>query len=277
MIKYLRLRAINLSQEFSANLTLLGSTASEELITILTSNAVRWAKNGWGGYIKTESSLEIVNPSMTYEDAQKDMQSLLSFFVLQDVNYTFKTHTSWYEYYSKHLLPPAAHIGQYSGAVASRLMPLNVFDAHARGKFTTELIKLHQKKINLWIMLVAPTAFPHTNTSSLHPTWSSAIWSVRINSKWDQYHNASAEATWDYFNNVHQAMNPLRELTPDMGVSINEADIWEENQEDAFWGHENFQRLLDIKHRVDPDNILTNFGAVGFDKNADRYKCYPEQ
>ena len=72
-------------------------------------------------------------------------------------------------------------------------------------------------------------------------------------------------------------MEPLRKLAPGMGVSINEADIWEEDHEHAFWGDANYQRLAGIKRKLDPDNILSNYAAVGWDKSADRYKCYPKQ
>ena len=70
-------------------------------------------------------------------------------------------------------------------------------------------------------------------------------------------------------------MEPLRGLTPDMGVSINEADIWEPNAGRAFWGEGNLQRLEGIK-KIDPGNLMTNWGAVGWDEGDERYKCYPK-
>ena len=264
-------------QEFTANLTTLDSEAIAEFIAILTSNAIGWAAKGWGGYIKTGSSLEIVNPAESFGDAWDDMLPLLFFFHVHGTNYTFKTHGSWYEYYSEHLKPPEAHIGQYAGAVASRLLPPSVFDNAKRGELTSILSTLHKSSLNLWLMLVTPTAFPHTNTSALHPSWRDAIWSVRINAKWDQYYQHTSNEFWQHFNKAHQAMEPLRKLAPDMGVSINEADIWEEDHEPAFWGDANYQRLAGIKRKVDPDNVLSTYMAVGWEKSADRYKCYPKQ
>ena len=62
-----------------------------------------------------------------------------------------------------------------------------------------------------------------------------------------------------------------------MGVSLSEADIWDADYEDVFWGREIIQKLKSIKKRYDPENILTNWGAVGFDMRHERFKCYPKQ
>jgi hypothetical protein len=72
-------------------------------------------------------------------------------------------------------------------------------------------------------------------------------------------------------------MEPLRKLAPHMGVSLNEADIWEKDHRLAFWGEGNYEKLAAIKAEVDPDNVLSTYAAVGWDCRADRYRCYPKQ
>jgi hypothetical protein len=74
---------------------------------------------------------------------------------------------------------------------------------------------------------------------------------------------------------VNKALQPLRDLMPGMGVSMNEADIWKPNHEDGFWGAANYVRLSEIKHEVDPRNVVTNWMAVGWDEGAERFKCNP--
>jgi hypothetical protein len=253
-------------------------------LELVTLDAISWSQKGWGGYIKTDASkskldIEIVKPSSTLDDAQKDIAALISFVKDHEVTkYTFKTHASWYSYYTENLQPTSKHIGGWSGAVASRLLPPFAFDNQTRSSLVDKLLQLYESNLNLWLMLVAPTNFTHTTTSALHPSWKNAIWSVRINDRWDQFKDIPESGTNRLrFENVHEAMKPLRQLAPDMGVSLNEADIWEENSELAFWGAVNYEKLKGIKAIVDPDNVLSTYGAVGWEKGAARYKCYPKQ
>ena len=56
-------------------------------------------------------------------------------------------------------------------------------------------------------------------------------------------------------------------------VSNLSVKILEPNHENAFWG-DNYPRLLSIKQKYDPHNLLTGWDYVGFDSsNAlfDRY------
>ena len=67
----------------------------------------------------------------------------------------------------------------------------------------------------------------------------------------------------------------LRKHAPGMGVSLSEADIWDNDYANVFWSKENAANLRSVKLRYDFDNILTNWGAVGFNKTDDGFRCYP--
>jgi hypothetical protein len=54
----------------------------------------------------------------------------------------------------------------------------------------------------------------------------------------------------------------LRTLDPDSGAYINEADAYEPNWQQAFWGS-NYERLLEIKRKVDPEDVLWCQPCVG--------------
>lgn len=204
------------------------------------------------------------------------MEPLLEYLKDNKQPFNITKFNSWFDYFQVNLEPHSVHLGGSSGAVASRLIPRTVFDGN-RSKLAEELLALHKQNFDLWLMLVTPTNYPHTQTSALHPSWSEAIWSVRIAALWDQYCEPSAEASYGHFKDTHDGMEPLRQLTTGMGVSINEADIWEEKGELAFWGAANYQRLLDEKKKRDPENLLTNWGAVNWNPNDNRYRCYPGQ
>lgn len=61
---------------------------------------------------------------------------------------------------------------------------------------------------------------------------------------------------------THTYVEALRELAPDMGSYINEADPNEPDFQHAFWG-DNYNRLLDIKRKYDPSDVLWCRQCVG--------------
>jgi hypothetical protein len=61
---------------------------------------------------------------------------------------------------------------------------------------------------------------------------------------------------------VTAAMNKIRSITPDAGAYVNEADYFEPDWQKTFWG-ENYARLLDIKHKYDPDGLFFCHHCVG--------------
>lgn len=54
----------------------------------------------------------------------------------------------------------------------------------------------------------------------------------------------------------------LRELSPNTGAYVNEADRYEPDWQRTFWG-DNYARLLQIKRAVDPDDVLWCAPCVG--------------
>lgn len=63
-------------------------------------------------------------------------------------------------------------------------------------------------------------------------------------------------------NRLNKAMAMFREAMPDAGSYANEADFFEADWQKEFWGS-NYQRLLQIKQQVDPENLFTVHHGVG--------------
>lgn len=61
---------------------------------------------------------------------------------------------------------------------------------------------------------------------------------------------------------VTAAMKIIRSATPGTGAYVNEADYFEPDWQQSFWG-EHYGRLLDIKHRYDPDGLFWCHHCVG--------------
>jgi len=61
---------------------------------------------------------------------------------------------------------------------------------------------------------------------------------------------------------VKKAMQELRELAPEAGSYVSESDFFEEHWQKAFWGN-NYDRLLQVKNRYDPDGLFVVHHGVG--------------
>ncbi|KAH6628471.1 hypothetical protein F5144DRAFT_579138 [Chaetomium tenue] len=72
----------------------------------------------------------------------------------------------------------------------------------------------------------------------------------------DAVASAAAEAQ------VKERVAGLRELAPNMGAYMNEADYREPNWQKEFWGS-NYERLVSIKRAVDPDDVFWCTPCVG--------------
>lgn len=83
---------------------------------------------------------------------------------------------------------------------------------------------------------------------------------------------AALAASWDYRNATQEAGirsintdvlgKALRDIAPDMGCYLNEADVYEPDPGQAFWG-DNYARLLELKRSYDPNGTFWCLPCVG--------------
>ncbi len=75
-------------------------------------------------------------------------------------------------------------------------------------------------------------------------------------------HEPDLAAGRDAAESMNKAISIIREATPGAGTYVNEADYFEPEWQHAFWGP-NYDRLLEIKRKMDPDNIFRVHHGVG--------------
>ncbi|KAJ9613552.1 hypothetical protein H2200_003494 [Cladophialophora chaetospira] len=88
----------------------------------------------------------------------------------------------------------------------------------------------------------------------------------------DVYTHIVLPRSWPYLNNTAKLettthlrtveVQALRELAPDTGAYMNEADPTEPNWQETFWG-ENYPRLLEVKRKWDPKGVFWCVPCVG--------------
>jgi hypothetical protein len=275
--------------------------SKNKLIDICTQNADKWATDGWGGYISPGakssqlSGLILMTPKLNHADAVASMKPLTDFAAsLPNVpkeNGVY-SETSFYQAYEKYISPNQEQVG-LGIAIGSRLIPRGLMQstsgqqtvAAAIKKAADMVIPLSSGQTDvlaltygapLQILVTTPSSFETDGSSSVTPTWygsNGAIWHVALGQAFAN--NADVATIQSAFRTANQAAQVLRDATPGSGAYQNEADVFEPEPEEAYWGRENYDRLLTIKKKIDPKNVLTCWGCIGWDKSDARYSCYP--
>lgn len=116
---------------------------------------------------------------------------------------------------------------------------------------------------------------PVEGGTSINPVWRQATWHMVF--KYGFSGDAPQRVMKHAYSVVHDATTILREIAPeDRGCYLNESDIFEEDGAEMFWGMENYKRLLKLKRDIDPDNVLSCWGCIGWDPSDSRFSCYPD-
>ncbi|KAF2029844.1 FAD-binding domain-containing protein, partial [Setomelanomma holmii] len=106
---------------------------------------------------------------------------------------------------------------------------------------------------------VTPSYYP--NTISMNPAWRNTLTSLIVVSPFpDGIPQSFIDAV--YHDITHNKTEALRQLSPDTGAYFNEADSYEPEWQQAFFG-KNYQKLLGIRRKYDPWNMLWCRRCVG--------------
>ncbi|KAE8409328.1 hypothetical protein BDV37DRAFT_293887 [Aspergillus pseudonomiae] len=109
--------------------------------------------------------------------------------------------------------------------------------------------------------------------SALNPAWRKAITHIVIPRGWEP--NATLAEQEAVKRNLTDVEVPiLRSVEGDekMGAYLNEANAYESEFQNSFWG-ENYQRLLDIKKKWDPESLFVVRSGVGSEEWDDWGLC----
>lgn len=108
-------------------------------------------------------------------------------------------------------------------------------------------------------------------SSALNPAWRRALTHIVFGRDWNSTTPASEViAIREKLNKVELPI--LQRLEPDMGAYQNEANPYEVNFQQSFWG-DNYARLYAIKQRVDPKNLFIVRSGVGSEHWDDAGLC----
>ncbi|KAI9928674.1 hypothetical protein ASPWEDRAFT_36444 [Aspergillus wentii DTO 134E9] len=174
------------------------------------------------------------------------------------------THSpSYLDHYNTLIEPNPTQLvdnGQYGG----KLIPLSVIE-QSNSDLTAAMRKITQDGVTfVSIGLNVSSAVAGQTNNSVLPTWRTAAMDVILSTSWPEH--ANLKKMKQLANDMTNKWVPLLEsLTDDRGCYMNEADPQQPNWQEAFYGP-NYDRLLSIKQKYDPEGQFYAHTAVGSEK-----------
>ncbi|KAH8898778.1 FAD-binding domain-containing protein [Thozetella sp. PMI_491] len=279
-----------------ASITLPSNATSDTAlnwIRLVAQQSVQWAKEGWGGHVGG-TYLTYMNPVIADADAAKaSMQPATEFAIQIGGTSTVEVLPDYLDVWDKYVLPGARSTAGQMRFLASRLIPTRLFeDDDGVSKimdFVTALQKIGYDPLRFYAPVGSPYALS-ANTSaqstngtrpcgtygtSVTPAWYSSLWTIGsgLSVAW----NASYTDRLRAITQLQEATQLGEELTgQDGGTYVNEANPFTTDWRESWWGP-NYEPLLKVKQKFDPDAVLNCWKCVGFedaDIASDRFRCF---
>lgn len=213
--------------------------------------------------------------AMTLPDQPREaVETLLAPFLanLTQLGLNYTLETTYFDNYKNHF---ASYYGPLPFGVVtpttilqSRLVPKAVTQDTVATEKLVEAIKTSVEDGNFLVgcEIVSVATAGHLDNAVL-PAWRQAITGCNMNAYWN--FTAPIEVNYDLKRVMEEVYTPLWEAaTPGGGVYLNEMDPWYKGDwKTALFGN-NYERLLAIKHSVDPSHLLWGNFTVGADELA---------
>ncbi|KAJ7616093.1 FAD-binding domain-containing protein [Roridomyces roridus] len=242
----------------------------------MVDNAISLAQQGWGYYLyPTIPGIAMSNTVLSQEEAEASIAGLKT---LITQNFTgasvweMTLEPNYKTYYPKYVTNIAVPVG-VAMTVTSRLIPVANFQTEkSRAELAQAMTALIDEVPVALGFGVAPFVHGNNNDTSVNPAWYESLWHLALATTWNFNETSSSLST--IYSDLSSAIDPFRALAPNSGAYVNEADIYEPDWEQSFWG-DNYARLLSIKQKYDPNHLLDCWQCVGWNGPKDaRYKCY---
>ncbi|KAJ7707323.1 FAD-binding domain-containing protein [Mycena rosella] len=264
-------------QAILVSITSPSANRTKELYSTMIDNGLKWADDGYGGYVSGGTAVYLT-PKLTAAEHAVSMAPLVDFGKRLNATGTgvyqvleFPNWLSFFNVFTETELEAQGPPVGYSIAMASRLVNrANFQTASKRTELLDALLAATELTPSLLFDITAPSSFPGDNTTSVTPVWRDSVYHVTVKVPWNW--NATTTEKLHGYDLVDTSIDHLRKITPTASYS-NEGAVHEPDHEIAFWGG-NYARLLELKHKYDPEHILDCWQCVGWEPTSLRFSCY---
>ncbi|EIM88913.1 FAD-binding domain-containing protein [Stereum hirsutum FP-91666 SS1] len=261
--------------------------AQFEVFRVFAGLREQLAQEGWGGaflpqYTDGTMAVTMINPTLTDEQAAATFAPVIDY--VNSINGTdgilvtangFVPGGSYLYLQENYISTVPVGLGAFIG---SRLLPLSSFTSNSSLDELITAMKSGLEKVGpgewppMEILMDTPLLTPDSNNeTSVNPVWRSSAFVMVYGVSYE--YNATAADELALMQTVHDALDYVRAVTPGSGEYNNEADILQEDWQEAYWGVQ-YPALLAIKQKYDPYNLLTGWQYVGFDKGNSMFDRY---
>jgi hypothetical protein len=208
------------------------------------------------------------SPAITaYNKTSEDMAQILKPFgdALAKMGVEFQPNItqfdSYYEHYNNYWGPlPSGNIQVGTDLFGGRLIPRSVIS-----NFSATARKMVEFNVTFIGVGLDVSSFGSDSsgapTNAVLPQWRDSIVSASLNVPYSfTVPFKQMSDLQDHITNVIQPV--LEDATPNAGCYMNEADFQQRDFQDTFFGT-NYDALLKIKHKYDPDQMLYAVAGVG--------------
>lgn len=237
-----------------------------EWLSIIVNNSLPWANEGWGGHYQG-TNLISVTPLLNLSEAVESMAPASKFAKANNGTVVIEFLPSWYEFYTRYVTPNEAAVGGLR-PLASRLIPASLFNStEGRAKMMELLKHLVSLGYSPYIPNTTPWLYQWDPAStSATPAWRDSIWELSYGGTWT--YNETLEQRETQIDLVNNLTTMIKEFTPTGGAYFNEAHPWTSDWKEAWWGLQNYRRLLGIKRKYDPEGLFNCWKCVGFNEET---------
>ncbi|KAI1075950.1 hypothetical protein F5B20DRAFT_343420 [Whalleya microplaca] len=226
-------------------------------------------------YFFTDTFLQV--PAMTaYNKTKEDAENILQPFIdsVAAMGVTFKPNftefSSYYDHYDNHWGPlPEGNIQVGTQLFGGRLIPRSVLP-----NFSSTARHIAELGVTFIGVGLNVASFGQNNVNAVLPQWRSSIVQSSLTLPWS--FQVPFQDGVEAQRKITDQIQPVIEAaTPGAGAYMNEADFQQPQWQDTFFGT-NYGKLLDIKKKYDPNNMLYATVAVGseaYTVDADGRMC----
>jgi hypothetical protein len=263
-------------------------------IKLLVDESLEWGRQGWGGHV-AGTYVTHFNPLSDFisddgTKARASFERVTNFALAHGGTSNIAVYPNWLYIWNKFLLPLDSMQGGNMGMGSSRLLPDELF-ATEEGKekimsYLRSIAEIGFNPVNFYTPVTTPFVYQRLQDpksyatkdfgTALTPAWYRSLWHMQTigSMAW----NSSYQDRLRYVTNLTNSTVQLEALAgPDAGTHFNEANPFMTGWQESYYGRENYNKLLKIKAKYDPENILTCWKCIGFQDKKDiassRYHC----
>ncbi|KAI0388674.1 hypothetical protein F5Y17DRAFT_474234 [Xylariaceae sp. FL0594] len=250
----------------------------QPFVDIVTKGMRNSTLAGWGGIYTTNFAL-LNNFRTNDARANQTLAPLIQYAESQNGSSIVQTHDSYFDYYVQYINGSFASpaVANTASFVTSRLIPDDVFgQSVTREQMVDVVMQMASLGLTPFLLANTPYLYAQTNrgagrTTSINPIWYRSL-SHLVAQGFGWPSTASLARRREVVARLRNATQSLRQMAPGGGTYANEADPWLENWSEEFWGA-NYGRLLQIKRKYDPYNLLSCWHCVGWEEHLPDYDC----